>query len=96
MKKLRSSTISSLRDASSGLLHQIGLIDIHDECMEEPGSFSGNSDVNDPPPSYKEATGGLHVMLSYNWDHQERVIKIRDRLSERGYSVWMDVDKMRK
>ena len=48
----------------------------------------------DPPPSYQETMDAPHVMISYNWDHQDRALKIRDKLKEKGYNVWMDVDKM--
>ncbi|KAJ3091014.1 hypothetical protein HK102_001968 [Quaeritorhiza haematococci] len=34
------------------------------------------------------------VMLSYNWGSQATVIRIRDSLQARGFSVWMDVDLM--
>ncbi|KAL3892368.1 hypothetical protein ACJMK2_004579 [Sinanodonta woodiana] len=33
-------------------------------------------------------------MISYNWGHQKELIKVRDVLKERGYSVWMDIDEM--
>ena len=35
-----------------------------------------------------------HVMLSYQWDYQKQVIKIKDGLKAHGFKVWMDVDKM--
>ena len=37
-----------------------------------------------------------HVMISYNWGAQERMIKLRDALLEAGYKVWMDIDNMGK
>ncbi|KAK7484537.1 hypothetical protein BaRGS_00024169 [Batillaria attramentaria] len=33
-----------------------------------------------------------HVMISYQWDHQKTLKQIRDRLRERQYNVWMDID----
>ena len=35
-----------------------------------------------------------HVMISYQWDAQERMLKLRDELKRDGYNVWMDVEKM--
>ena len=35
-----------------------------------------------------------HVMISYNWEQQPVMLKIRDALKSSGYNVWMDVDKI--
>ncbi|XP_061174816.1 uncharacterized protein LOC133183961 [Saccostrea echinata] len=35
-----------------------------------------------------------HIMLSYNWANQKILLQIRDRLQEKGFTVWMDVDNM--
>ncbi|KAK3610001.1 hypothetical protein CHS0354_032346 [Potamilus streckersoni] len=37
---------------------------------------------------------GPHIMISYNWDNQQEIIKIRDYLVKQGYNVWLDVDHM--
>ena len=37
-----------------------------------------------------------HVMISYQWGVQTQMIKIKERLRESGYNVWMDVDNMGK
>ena len=37
-----------------------------------------------------------HVMISYQWDAQKRMLKLRDELTKAGYDVWMDVDQMGK
>ncbi|XP_019636297.1 PREDICTED: uncharacterized protein LOC109478932 [Branchiostoma belcheri] len=34
------------------------------------------------------------VFLSYQWDHQDRVLLLHDRLQERGYGCWMDIKQM--
>ncbi|XP_072020743.1 uncharacterized protein [Amphiura filiformis] len=36
-----------------------------------------------------------HVMISYQWDSQERAVYIRDKLREHGYKVWFDLDDMK-
>jgi len=35
-----------------------------------------------------------HIMISYQWSHQDILLKVRDQLQELGYKVWMDVDQM--
>ncbi|XP_070542452.1 uncharacterized protein [Ptychodera flava] len=35
-----------------------------------------------------------HIMLSYNWNNQEVVLKINKRLREEGYNTWIDVENM--
>jgi len=35
-----------------------------------------------------------HVMLSYNWGHQEAVKRLNQALKGRGYNVWIDIEKM--
>ena len=35
-----------------------------------------------------------HVMLSYNWDHQDVIKRINTSLKGRGYVVWIDIEKM--
>ena len=33
-------------------------------------------------------------MLSYNWDHQVVIKRINLTLKERGYPVWIDIERM--
>jgi len=35
-----------------------------------------------------------HIMISYQWDAQRRVVKIKDGLRKLGYRVWLDVEQM--
>ena len=35
-----------------------------------------------------------HVMLSYNWDHQDVIKRINGALKARDYVVWIDIEKM--
>ena len=35
-----------------------------------------------------------HVMLSYNWDHKVPIQRLNLALKARGYSVWIDTEKM--
>ena len=36
-----------------------------------------------------------HVMASYNWDHQEVILRVVTSLQERGYLVWVDTEQMK-
>ena len=35
-----------------------------------------------------------HVMISYNWSHQEMIKRINLALQRRKYRVWIDIEKM--
>ena len=35
-----------------------------------------------------------HVMISYQWDNQEVLIEVKNRLQASGYRVWMDLEQM--
>ncbi|KAK3610002.1 hypothetical protein CHS0354_032347 [Potamilus streckersoni] len=37
---------------------------------------------------------GPHIMISYNWDNQQEIIKIRDVLVDNDYNVWLDMEHM--
>ena len=36
-----------------------------------------------------------HVMASYNWDHQEVIMRVVGSLQSRGYLVWVDLEQMK-
>ena len=40
-----------------------------------------------------KATGN-HVMISYQWDSQEILVEVKNRLQASGYRVWMDLEQM--
>ena len=40
-----------------------------------------------------KATGN-HVMISYQWDSQEVMVEVKNRLQASGYRVWMDLEQM--
>lgn len=35
-----------------------------------------------------------HVMISYQWDTQQTMLRVKHELETRGFSVWMDVEQM--
>ncbi|XP_069106093.1 uncharacterized protein [Argopecten irradians] len=44
--------------------------------------------------SYELEKSKGHIMISYQWGHQEMLKKIRDGLRANGFKVWMDIDDM--
>ena len=41
-----------------------------------------------------EETTGNHVMISYQWDNQELLVEVKNKLQASGYRVWMDLEQM--
>ena len=41
----------------------------------------------------KEVSGN-HVMISYQWDAQEVLVQVKNKLQANGYRVWMDLEQM--
>ena len=44
----------------------------------------------------RNTTESGHVFISYQWDSQETILKIADRLKTAGFKLWIDVDNMSK
>jgi len=40
------------------------------------------------------AARGEHVMISYSWESQETVMRIREELKTAGFKVWIDYENM--
>eukprot|EP01046_Picozoa_sp_COSAG06_P021539 COSAG06_NODE_1624_length_8892_cov_3872.704424_2_plen_1157_part_00 len=55
---------------------------------DDDGSGTGLSagQQQKPPP---------HVMASYNWDHQDVILRVVASLQDRGYLVWVDTEQMK-
>ena len=85
---LKNSENAAIRDACTGALWEIYdskvPLGVHNEKSERSLSSSTTSINSDTP----------HIMISYQWDCQERMIEIRDLLQKAGFNVWMDIDKM--
>ena len=43
----------------------------------------------------KAASPPPHVMASYNWDHQDVILRVVASLQGRGYLVWVDTEQMK-
>ena len=41
------------------------------------------------------AEGQLHVMFSYQWDHQSTIMRANESLQRRGYETWFDLTNMK-
>jgi hypothetical protein len=51
-----------------------------------PASASQAAGDDNPPP---------HIMASYNWDHQDVILRVVASLQTRGYLVWVDTEQMK-
>ena len=40
------------------------------------------------------AAAAKHVMVSYQWDAQDIVVRLVASLKQRGFAVWLDLDEM--
>ena len=88
LKEFQKSDNKDLQKASTGLLWELGLIEIETNVQQ--------AQPLEPPPSYEESINHGHVMLSYSWTDQEQVKHIRDMLEEEGFNVWMDIGNISK
>jgi hypothetical protein len=59
---------------------------IADDDGTGTGLSSSMSGSKMPPP---------HVMASYNWDHQDVILRVVGSLQSRGYLVWVDTEQMK-
>ncbi|XP_070554360.1 uncharacterized protein [Ptychodera flava] len=83
LKRLKHSSNQALQKACEGTLWQLGGM----EQQIEMKSLIGELD------NVSEGKVG-HVMISYQWDCQKLMVKLKDKLKAAGYKVWMDVEQM--
>ncbi|CAH1239414.1 Hypp5821 [Branchiostoma lanceolatum] len=88
LRKFKSSRNSDIAAAAGGALWQL-----QDAESRQHKHKDVKSDDRDADNSRK-GSSGRHVMLSYQWDSQEIVKKIKTALEANGYNVWMDIDRM--
>lgn len=71
--------------------HQISVTDDDgEEVNEKQDDKEVENDEEDDP-------GRIKVMISYQWDVQKSMLKLRDKFRQgKKISVWMDVDQMSK
>ena len=77
---------------------------LSDFCFHVKQQASGGSGSESPRATTSgaaadgsdESTGeDEHLMLSYCWNQQKQVIKIREALGRKHYNVWIDVEQVR-
>lgn len=44
---------------------------------------------------YLAPTKAQHIMISYQWDCQDTMIQVKDKLRSTGFNVWIDVEEMK-
>jgi hypothetical protein len=70
------------RDCARATLLALGVTKPAAAPQQSP---SGGSDKPSPP----------HIMASYNWDHQDVILRVVASLQDRGYLVWVDTEQMK-
>ncbi|XP_052813855.1 uncharacterized protein LOC128240906 isoform X2 [Mya arenaria] len=65
-----------------------------DDCKNKYTTKVQHGSIYNTKSILNYAKAKKHIMISYNKTHREVLLKIKERISRRGYSVWMDVDNM--
>eukprot|EP00057_Strongylocentrotus_purpuratus_P012735 XP_011667209.1 PREDICTED: uncharacterized protein LOC105439671 [Strongylocentrotus purpuratus] len=74
--------------------------DKDDKPEEKGGECNGsNNGLASPETSNPEVDRKItpklsHVMISYQWDVQKQILKVKDILKALGFNVWLDVERM--
>jgi hypothetical protein len=76
-------TAEAQQHASTALLALGAVTAVRKQPIQEGG---GGDASKLPPP---------HVMVSYNWDHQDVILRVVASLQGRGYLVWVDTEQMK-
>ncbi len=87
LQECKTCDCASVREASTGALWE--LFEGKLEGTVHPDTIVLNQAATD-------ALHSPHVMISYQWDSQEQMLQVKERLTSAGFNVWMDVDKMGK
>ncbi|KAJ7372095.1 hypothetical protein OS493_020519 [Desmophyllum pertusum] len=87
------------------ITHEEGALDLLRELQrsEDPDvqkgaagalwEIEGKTARNNAGETGKEVSGH-HVMISYQWDAQEVLVEVKNKLQASGYRVWMDLEQM--
>ena len=94
----KSAKYESTQETASIALWQLS----DDDDKRQPIKESSLPDT--APPSYEEtlqrdaaaSSSTNHVMISYQWASQKRVLDINNFLKKVGYNIWIDVENMSK
>ena len=87
---LAKSSNSKVQKAAAGVLWEIEGRQARNQARRSGGSI----DQSIGPGGSTHQQQQQHVMISYQWDVQNVVKEVKNRLQAAGYSVWMDIDDM--
>ncbi|XP_076822897.1 uncharacterized protein LOC143469184 isoform X2 [Clavelina lepadiformis] len=101
-------TLSFLPDNKDKIRQEPGLLEAVHRILSDPNTESKikfscegiifNIERAQPETEEMKKTPrkGKHVMISYQWNKQPIMLKLRDYLKKIGFETWVDVDKMKK
>ncbi|GBG31660.1 Hypothetical Protein FCC1311_078852 [Hondaea fermentalgiana] len=87
----------AVQEAVQGSLFQLGVAESGALPSSSARSRAGKPKKKLLQQQKQEANGAgaeFDVMISYQWDTQAKALLVKKALERRGFSVWMDVDKM--
>jgi hypothetical protein len=73
-------------------LAEIGMTDEARRCAS--GALFELEVEHRPSETLSAVSANEHIMLSYNWDHQGVIKRVHSSLVRRGYTTWIDIEKM--
>ncbi|XP_060072155.1 uncharacterized protein LOC132552028 [Ylistrum balloti] len=88
---LQSDSVEEVSKAAQGACFVITDGDLHGKAPQGVKSFRKPAPIVRKKEQQDEEQ---HIMISYNWADQKMLLRVRDRLQDVGYKVWMDVDNM--
>uniref|UniRef100_A0A0B7AZE4 TIR domain-containing protein n=1 Tax=Arion vulgaris TaxID=1028688 RepID=A0A0B7AZE4_9EUPU len=88
VKDLSKQANKKIARSAQGVLLVIGMEKDEDKLKAKKKKKKKKSTLKES----KESSG--HVMISYNWSDQNKLIEIRDELRKHSYSTWMDIDNI--
>ena len=87
---LAKSSNSKVQKAAAGVLWEIG----GRKGRNQPLKSGRSTEQSLGPGGSTDQQQKQHIMISYQWDVQNIVKEVKNRLQAAGYCVWMDIDDM--
>ena len=81
-------------EGAMGILHQLQHSENPEVQKAAAGALWELEGKTARQSSEKIESTGNHVMISYQWDSQEVLVEVKNRLQASGYRVWMDLEQM--
>ena len=81
-------------EGAMGILHQLRQSKNSEVQKAAAGALWELEGKTARQSSEKIESTGNHVMISYQWDSQEVLFEVKNRLQASGYRVWMDLEQM--